>query len=466
MTASAIPNALSPRAAIVGAGPAGFYTADLLLDRGFGVDIFDRLPTPFGLVRSGVAPDHPRIKSVTRVYEATAKREGFRYFGCVDVGHDIQPGELRSRYHAVVYAVGMTCGRELGVPGERLRGCHSASDFIGWYNGHPDFAQGSYALTSERAVVVGNGNVALDVARMLVLPDEQLACTDVADHALEVLRRSNIREVVVLGRRGPLEAAFTNPELRELSELAGVDVVADPDQMLLRDLAPERLHAQVSTRSRRNIEILRQYATGRRKEAERRIVLRFLTSPLEVIGDAAGLVTGLRVAKNRLAQHPDRGVVAQPTGEEEVLECGLVIHAVGYRGQPLPDVPFDDRSGVVPNVDGRIVQDGEIQPGEYVVGWIKRGANGVIGTNRKDAASTVEAVLDDLRGGTLAEPQREPDHTWTSALTRPVVSWRGWEAIDAEECATGTRLERPRVKLVQLSELTDVALRAMSAAAA
>jgi ferredoxin--NADP+ reductase len=455
-----------PRAAVVGAGPAGFYSAELLLNHGFAVDVFDRLPTPFGLVRSGVAPDHPRIKSVTRVYEATARRQGFRYFGCVEVGRDVQPRELRARYHAVVYAVGMTGGRELDVPGEDLRGCHSASDFVGWYNGHPDFAHGEYALACPRAVVVGNGNVALDVARMLTLADEELAFTDVADHALEALRRSSIREVIVLGRRGPLEAAFTNPELRELGELADVDVVVDPGQVLVPEVDPERLDDRVDTRSRRNVEILRRYAASRGAEGQRRIVLRFLTSPLEVVGDPTGLVTGLRVAKNRLAEDPVRGMVAQPTGDEEVLECGLVIHAVGYRGQALPQIPFDDRRGVVPNVDGRVAQDGQIRTGEYVVGWIKRGANGVIGTNKKDAAGTVEAVVEDFRRGDLAEPGLEPDGTWLNMLPRPVVSWRGWEAIDAEECATGRRLDRPRVKLVHLAELTDVALGATSEARA
>jgi len=450
------------RAAIVGAGPAGFYAADLLLDHGFAVDIFDRLPTPFGLVRSGVAPDHPRIKSVTRVYEATAKREYFRYFGSVEVGRDVQPAELRARYHAVVYAVGMTRGRKLGVPGENLRGCHSASDFIGWYNGHPDFSGRTYALTGTRAVVIGNGNVALDVARMLLLPDDLLAYTDVADHALEVLRTSRIREVIVLGRRGPLQAAFTNPELRELGELDGVDVIVAPNQMMAPDPALGSGDEQLSTRSRRNLETLRQYAGVSRSEAERRIELRFLTSPVEVVGDGAGRVKALRVACNRLAAHPDGTVIAEPTGHEEVLDCGLVIHAVGYRGRPLPGVPFDSARGVVPNADGRVLEDGRLRIGEYVVGWIKRGANGVIGTNRKDAAGTVEAILEDLNRGALLDPPDEPDDAWTHTLGDAVVNWRGWEAIDAEERSTGSRVDRPRIKLVQLSQLTDVALRAMS----
>ena len=465
MTVDAIRRESHPRAAIVGAGPAGFYAADLLLDHGFAVDVFDRLPTPFGLVRSGVAPDHPRIKSVTRVYEATAKRQLFRYFGCVEVGRDVQPQELTARYHAVVYAVGMTRGRRLGVPGEHLRGCHPASDFIGWYNGHPDFHARRYPLTSTRAVVVGNGNVALDVARMLVLPEDQLACTDVADHALEVLRKSRIREVIVLGRRGPLEAAFTNPELRELSALDDVDVVVDADQVMPPNLPVERLDDHVSTRARRNLETLRQYAASSRRKAKRRILLRFLASPIEVVGDGAGRVKALRVARNRLAGHPEAGVVAVQTGEEELLDCGLVIHAVGYRGRPLPGVPFDERGGVVPNADGRVLQDGEVRSGEYVVGWIKRGANGVIGTNRKDAASTVEAILDDLHRGALSEPAHQPGDAWAHPLPAPVVSWQGWEAIDAEERATGSRVDRPRVKLVRLSQLKDVALRASKPAA-
>jgi ferredoxin/flavodoxin---NADP+ reductase len=450
------------RAAIIGAGPSGFYTADQLMARGFEVDVIDRLPTPFGLVRAGVAPDHPKIKSVIRVYEKTARRPGFRYFGGVELGRDVDGAELLERYHAVVYAFGTSADNRLGIPGEDLAGSHPATDFVGWYNGHPDYCDHDFDLGHRRAVVIGNGNVALDVARMLVLSDEELAATDTADHALEALRDASVEEVVVLGRRGPAQAAFTNPELRELAELSRADVVVDSDEAQLDPLSAEWLASDLADgTARRNVEILTDYAARPITGKPRRVVLRFLVSPLEILGDEAGRVRGIRLARNRIAAGEGGRLGAVPTGEEEILECGLVLRAVGYRGRPIPGLPFEERRGLIPNQGGRVVgDDGTHRVGEYAVGWIKRGPSGVIGTNKKDAADTVTRIAEDAETGRLNEPTIEdPKETerWLRGRVRDLVTWTGWESIDVHERAAGEPAGRPRVKLVRVADMWVIA---------
>ncbi len=347
------------RIAIVGSGPAGFYTAGHLLKesevggREIEVDMFERLPTPWGLVRSGVAPDHPKIKSVTRIYEKTAAHPRFRFFGNVELGRDVSRDELAERYHAIVYATGSPTDRPLGIPGEELPGSHAATDFVGWYNGHPDFCEHDFDLSCERAVVIGNGNVALDVARMLTLTHDELAVTDVADHALEALDASEVREIVVVGRRGPAQAAFTNPELLELGELADADVIVHP-QELERALAVSDPHMDPT--SERNVAVLRDYALRAPAGKSRRIVLRFLLSPVELIGDDDG-VHSVVLARNAL-QTAGGALRAVPTGEKETIEAGIVLRAIGYRGLALPSVPFDERSATIPNEAGRVLSDG------------------------------------------------------------------------------------------------------------
>src|SRR5689334_10202185 len=311
------------RAVVVGAGPAGFYTAEQLLAAGFEVDVLDALPTPFGLVRSGVAPDHPNIKAVTRVYEKTAAREHFRFFGGVTLGDHVSRADLLERYHAVVYAVGTPDDNRLGIPGEDLPGSHPATRFVAWYNGHPEAADEDFDLSAERAVVIGNGNVAIDVARMLVLHPDELIQTDAADHAIEALGRSQVREVVLLGRRGPAQAAFTNPELRELGDLQRADVIVDPAEVELDEHSAAWLESDAAEpTNRRNVEILREYSQLPPGDKSHRIELRFLRSPVEVLGeDDTGCVTGLRVVHNRI--EPDAGgrLRAVSTGEEEVISC-------------------------------------------------------------------------------------------------------------------------------------------------
>ena len=391
------------RAAIVGAGPSGFYAADQLLKAGFAVDLYDALPTPYGLVRAGVAPDHPKIKSVIRVYAKTAAHESFRFFGGVSLGIDVSPQDLLARYHAVIYAVGTSTDNRLGIPGEDRPGSHAATDFVAWYNGHPHYADHMFDLNGGRAVVVGNGNVAIDVARMLVLDPKELAPTDTANHALEAFGMAGVTEVVLLGRRGPAEAAFTNPELRELGELERADVIVDPAQ-----LEGVEVPEDGDTTKRRNVEILRDYSQRAPSGKSHRLELRFLRSPLEILGEGDdGPVTGVRVGINRLVAGDDGRVRAEPTGETEEIECGLVLRSIGYRGTPLAGIPFDERRGLIRNEEGRVVNDDGVCRGEYVVGWIKRGPTGVIGTNKKDAADTVARILEDADAGALSAPDPE-----------------------------------------------------------
>jgi ferredoxin/flavodoxin---NADP+ reductase len=441
------------RAAIIGAGPSGFYAADQLLKAEFEVDLYEALYTPFGLVRFGVAPDHPKIKSVTRVYEKTAQHPRFRFFGGVRLGEHVSRAELLERYHAVLYAYGTMTDNRLGIPGEDRPGSHSATEFVAWYNGHPHFAERRFDLGGERAVVIGNGNVALDVARILVLAPDELAPTDTADHALQALHAASISEVVLLGRRGPAEAAFTNPELRELGELARADVLVDPAQV-------DGLAEPDDPMRGRNVEILREYARRAPTGRSHRIELRFLRSPLEILGDGEdGQVTGLRVAINRLVPDIDGRMRAEPTGEEEVIDCRLVLRSIGYRGVPVEGVPFDERRGLIRNDGGRVCDDAGPCRGEYAVGWIKRGPSGVIGTNKKCSADTVARLLEDADADKLADPPA-PDADgvldWLRARVPELVTWAGWQAIDAHERSLGEPAGRPRIKLVRAEQLIEV----------
>jgi ferredoxin/flavodoxin---NADP+ reductase len=457
------------RIAVIGSGPAGFYAAGHLLkdsDSHVEVDMLERLPTPWGLVRSGVAPDHPKIKSVTRVYEKTAAHARFRFFGNVNFGEHVSREDLREHYHAIVYATGSSIDRPLGIPGEDLTGSHAATEFVGWYNGHPDHADLEVdLLAAERAVVVGNGNVALDVARMLVLTTAELACTDIADHALEVLADSRVREVVIVGRRGPAQAAFTNPELLELGELSDADVIVDPDELELALSLPDP-KAEADATSRRNVEILRTYAQRAPTGRPRRVVLRFLLSPAALEPTDSGHLGAVRLVRNELVADDDGNLRPKPTETQERIEAGLLFRAIGYRGVALPGVPFDERAGTIPNAGGRVLDPATGAPvrGEYVVGWIKRGPSGVIGTNKKDAQQTVDAILADVAshngaGGLPPPPTANAGAAEAMLCDRQpaLVTYEGWEEIDRHERAAGAPAGRPRVKLTSIDEMLRVA---------
>ena len=453
------------RVAIVGSGPSGFYAAGHLLnsksrpDLNVQVDVYDRLPTPWGLVRGGVAPDHPNIKAVSRVYEKTAAHPEFRFFGNVEYGTQLTHDDLHARYHAIIYAVGAQTDRRMGIPGEDLPGSWAATEFVAWYNGHPDYCDLEFDLACERAVVVGNGNVAADVARMLALTREELAQTDVADHALDVLADSAIREIVVLGRRGPAQAAFTNPELLELGEMTDADVYVDPRDMEVDPLSRAWLESEAaSSTQRKNVEILTGYA-GRAPEGKRRrIVLRFLVSPLELLGSER--VEGIRICRNELRDE-GTGLRACSTETIEELDCGLVFRSIGYRGTPVQGLPFDEAGGTIPHEAGRILDEQGAQlRGDYVVGWIKRGPTGIIGTNKRDAQETVDELFEDLDAGRLnepADPSREALEELLAERAPEHVTYSGWEAIDAAEKAAGEPHGRPRVKLTRTEELLDAA---------
>jgi len=450
---------MAPRVAIVGAGPAGAFAADRLFrQRGdVEIDLFERLPTPWGLLRGGVAPDHQEIKRLDETFDRQTLGRGCRFFGNVEVGVDVSHAELMSHYTAVIYATGAQTDKALGIPGEELPGSWAATEFVAWYNGHPDYRGLEFDLSSQRAVVIGNGNVAADVVRLLTLSPRELERTDVADHALEVLRESSIKEVLVLGRRGPAQAAFTSSELRELGHLDGVELRVAPEEVELDPLSRGWLDEEGTFTARKNVALLREFAARPEwPDARRRIELRFLRSPVEISG--TDKVEAVDVRRNEIVRADDGSLRPRPRGEDvETIECGLVLRSVGYRAVSLPDVPFDERSFILPNERGRVLTaDGEPLPGVYAVGWIKRGPTGVLGTNKRDADETAGCVAEDLASGALPSPPR-PDRERMDALLaarKPnLVTIEGWRAIDARELERGRDERRPRVKLASREEL-------------
>jgi ferredoxin/flavodoxin---NADP+ reductase len=448
------------RVAVVGSGPAGFYAAGALLDADvpFEVDMIERLPTPWGLVRLGVAPDHPKLKTVSRAFERIALKPGFRFFGNVEVGRDLTHHDLTQLYDAVIYAFGAQSDRRLGIPGEELPGSWSATELVAWYNGHPDFQELEFDLNVERAVVIGNGNVALDVARMLALTPEELAPTDTTDPAIEAMGASTITDIVVVGRRGPAQASWTTQELKELGELAGADVVVDPAELVLDSQSEASL--EQDTNSKRNMEVLREFAARQPTGKPVTVRLRFLASPVALHGK--GRVESIDLVRNRLEEQDGR-LVAVPTDEHKTLDCGLVFRSVGYRGVGLPELPFEERRGTIRNELGRVVDtEGRHVAQSYCAGWIKRGPTGIIGTNKKDATETVAQLLEDVEAGRVAHREEvTPDAVEALLAERDIraVMYPGWTSIDEVERAAGEKLGRPRVKLRTWDELLEAAER-------
>lgn len=452
------------RVAIIGSGPSGFYAAEYLqkqADLNVAIDMFERLPTPYGLVRGGVAPDHQKIKSVTKVYERIAANPSFRYFGNVEFGVDITLADIQQHYHAVIYAVGSATDRSLGIPGEDLPGSHAATEFVGWYNAHPDYRDLQFDLSQECVAVIGVGNVAMDVARILGRTPTELQDTDIAEHALKALADSNVKEIYVLGRRGPAQAAFTNPEIKELGEMEGVDCIVYPDEVVLDEHSLAYLQSPgVDRKDVKNVDILQAYSRRVPEGKPRRIIMRFLASPVEIIG--TDRVEAIRIVKNELVTDDRGNIRPRATDQFETIPVGLVFRSVGYKGIALPDVPFYEKWGTIPNQLGRVMSEhetGEIMTGQYVVGWIKRGPSGIIGTNKPDSVETAQQLLADVALGRVWEPtDAEPEAiNALLALRKPnYVSFADWQVLDGIELARGAELGRPRLKFETVDAMLKV----------
>ncbi len=448
------------RVAIIGAGPAAFYAADYLMKQdGIAVelDMFDRLPTPFGLVRGGVAPDHQKIKNVCRVFHKTAMKPGFRFFGNVEFGTDVMVEDLRRYYHQILYATGAQTDRSLGIPGEDLHGSHSATEFVAWYNGHPDYRECAFDLSAESVVIVGVGNVAVDVARILCRTPEELATTDITDYAFEALTESKVREVYMLGRRGPAQAAFTPPEVKELGEMEDAVTIVKPDEAELDPLSEEAME-DADRDTQRNVEIIKDFSRPQANGRSKRLYIRFLVSPVEILGDEHSKVTGVRLVRNELHRTEDGRIRPRATGDHEELRAGLVFRSVGYEGVALPGVPFNPNWNVILNEEGRVLDPESHRPivGEYVGGWIKRGPSGVIGTNKADAVETVKCMLADLEAGLVLHPE-SPDAASAERMIRErqprAFSFEDWCRIDEIETTRGQESGRPRVKFTSVDDM-------------
>lgn len=444
------------RVAVVGSGPSGFYAVDALFKSSINaeVDLFERLPTPFGLVRLGVAPDHQKIKNCIRIFEKIAANEKFRFFGNVALGRDISLEEMRRHYDTIVLATGAETDRRLNIPGEDLPGSHTATSFVAWYNGHPDYRDRSFDLSHETAVVIGQGNVAIDVCRILAKTVDELKATDIAQHALDALAESRIKHVYMVGRRGPVQAKFTQMEIKEMGRLEDCDPVVDPDAVNFDPASQAEYDDPANKTAKRIVPILEEFASREAPTKRRRLHIEFLKSPVEIQG--SGRVEGIVLERNELTGAPFQ-LRARGTGETEELACGLVLRSVGYRGVPLAGVPFDEDKGTFANVDGRIVEGTRAVPGLYVTGWIKRGPSGVIGTNKPDSYATIKALEADL--DTL-EPCAQPGpggiRDYLNEKGIEAVSFSDWERIDAAERDRGALVGKPREKFTRIEDMLAV----------
>ena len=452
------------RIAIVGSGPAGFYAADFLLkapNQVVHVDMFDRLVTPFGLVRSGVAPDHQKIKSVTKMFDRIARKPEFRFFGNVTLGEHISVPELADFYHALIYATGAQTDRNLPIPGIELANSHTATEFVAWYNGHPDFKDLQFDLSQENVAVVGMGNVAVDVARILAHSHARLAETDITEYALEALKKSRVRNIYILGRRGPAQAAFTVPEVRELGKLEECQAVVPPAEAVLDPLSQAEVERSEDRTLHTKLELIKSFAEPICQDKAKRLTIRFLVSPVELVADSDGCVAKMKLTRNELYKDDSGNLRSRGTEMQEELDIGLVFRSIGYYGVPLAHVPFREDWGIIPNNSGRIVDmdTGRQIEGHYVVGWIKRGPSGVIGTNRPDAKETVDLLLADVLGTKHLYPVRtQPGQIVAELQARQLnfVTYEDWLYLDAEEIRRGSEQGRPRLKFTSSAEMLGV----------
>lgn len=447
------------KVAVIGAGPAGFYAAEHFFkqqDIVVHVDVYDRLPTPHGLVRSGVAPDHEKIKNVTRVFDKTASNPRFRFFGNVEFGKHISLADIQSHYHLVYFSTGSLVDRRLGIPGEDLNRSHSATEFVAWYNGHPDFRNLSFDLSQETVAVVGVGNVAVDVARILCKTVDELKETDIADYALDALKKSKVKKVILMGRRGPSQAAFSLKEIKEMGELQDASSVTFPDEMALDTHSAAELEANPDRMTEKSLEVLNGFLNGTNPSAARTCEIRFLVSPTELIAADDGGVGSMRVVRNEIVTSSSGRLSSKSTDQTFTWPVGLVFRSVGYRGEALPDIPFREDWGVIRNEKGRIMQEsGEPLLGCYTGGWIKRGPSGVIGTNKPDAVETVECMLEDLSMGKHFTPGPSDISDLLKTRQAAIFSYEDWLALDAIETEKGEKQGRPRVKFTSCDEMIE-----------
>jgi ferredoxin--NADP+ reductase len=446
------------RVAIIGSGPSGFYAAEPLLHQAnlvVQVDMFDRLPTQYGLVRGGVAPDHPKIKTVSKVYDRTAENPNFRFYGYVELGKDIMLDDLKAYYHAVIFAVGAQTDRRLGVPGEDLLGSYPATEFVAWYNAHPDYRDLTFDLSQESVAVIGNGNVAMDVARILASSYQELAKTDIADYALDALSKSKVKDVYMLGRRGPAQAAFTNPELKEFGELEDADVAVPPEWAAIDPLSRQWLDKNPDATAEKNLKTLTEYSHRTLSGKAKRIHMLFLVSPVELIGKTH--VEAIKLVKNELQPSSDGSLRPHATDKVETLPVGLVFRSIGYMGVPLESVPFDKKAAVIPNDHGRVIDPDTKQQivGEYVVGWIKRGPTGIIGTNKPDA-ETVNLLVEDVSKFAALDPSKatqQAAENFIKARQPNYVNYHDWQLLDQMEREKGQAQGRPRIKFSRIDDM-------------
>jgi len=448
------------RVAILGSGPAGFFAADHLFknnELNIEIDMYDKLPTPFGLVRSGVAPDHQKIKTVTKVYDKIAANPKFKFFGLIEYGNHITLEDLKHHYHQVLFATGAQTDRRMNIPGEDLNRSHTATEFVAWYNGHPDFADLEFDLSGEKIAIIGMGNVAVDVARILCRSEEELSKTDIAGYAFEKLANSNIKEIYMIGRRGPAQAAFTNPELKELGNLETADCLILKDESEVDELTAQHLIDNLERSVEKKLEIISEFS-NHTKTKEKSLTIRFLLSPTEIIPDEDGNVKAIKLVKNVLSKSDDGSLRPKATEENEILEVDMVFRSIGYRGIPLPEVPFKESWGIIPNIRGRVADEEENNTltGLYVTGWIKRGPTGVIGTNKRDSGETVALMIEDIKNNNTFRPENPTSdkiETLIKERNPEYINYEDWLKIDSEEIARGEKVGRPRVKFTKIDDI-------------